>query len=413
METCQNCEMTMGSNHKSKQNAGPHPSRAADAHIPALERNSQNVIIPTPAEIISLLSKRVIGQEQAKQVIAVAAYQHFLNCARVDLHGCRMEPENNVLLVGPTGSGKSMLLKSLAEILRCPVIFNSCANITPDGYKGKNLVQHLDSIASVIVDDEITRPAIIVWDEADKLAIQGKCDLAESANIHRRMTQSEFLVYLDGTKCGSNGNLDSSRILNIAIGAFVGLDEIRNPEAKPSVGFHQVVADQQAASSQNLVTAEHLITYGLIPEFVGRFTRISSLEKLDHHALRRILTEAEGNVLSRRKDFYALHGVRLEITDDAIDQLIQSARDEGTGGRALRVVVDRMLRQIEHRLPDMAQEGIHTLIYNRAAVLGTSRPIELRGNPANPTELIELRRHAAYSKQNSSNQSDVAQALGM
>ncbi len=392
-------------------NQSDHPSEVTSSVSTVFGHAPANIAIPTPAEIVALLSRHVIGQEDAKRVLAVAAYQHFVNCAMADLHGRRMQPENNVLLVGPTGSGKSMLLKCLKDILNCPLIFISCTNITPDGYKGKNFDQHLDSIAKEIARDEITRPAVVVYDEVDKLAIPSKSNFAEEANVYKRMTQTNFLTYLDGNKCGDDGELDASRILNIAIGAFVGIDEIRKPKTIASLGFHQIMADQMSRESPSMVTADHLIAYGLIPEFVGRFSRIASLETLDHSALRRILTEAEGNVLSRRKDFYAIHGVKLEVTNDAIDQLIQSALTEGTGGRALRVVVDRMLRSVEHRLPDLAIQGIHALIYNRAAVLGETGPIELRSTPSNPEQLIELRRHAAYAKQGGADPSPGKRSL--
>lgn len=365
-----------------------------------------NIMIPTPGEMISLLSQRVIGQDEAKRVVAVAAYQHFLNCAKADLLGGRVEAENHVMLIGNTGSGKSMLLKNLQRILQCPGFFVSCTNITPDGYKGKNFVQHLDSIASELVDEGVTKPAIVVWDECDKLAIQGNNQAVESANIYRRITQTEFLTYLDGIKCGSDGDLDSSRILNIAIGAFVGLDAIRNPTARPSMGFHQALTADEKKATRQPITPEQLISYGLIPEFVGRFSRIASLDALDGTALRRILMEAEGNVLARRKEFFALHGITLEITDDAIDELIRMAMSLGTGGRALRVVVDRMLRSVEHRLPDMAHDGIHTLIFNRATIRGSAHPIELRGEPIQPTQLLELRRHAAYPAHKPKNHKD-------
>lgn len=354
-------------------------------------------MIPTPDELVSQLSKRVIGQDQAKQCIAVAVYHHFMNCAMSDLFGGGVEAENNVLLTGPTGCGKSLLLRALGEILpSTPIFIIPCTNITPDGYKGKNFVQHLDSIAEIIVAAGKTRPAIVVWDECDKLSLQGANESVAVANVYRRMTQMDFLTYLDGSKCGSDNELDSSRILNIAMGAFSGIDLIRDPARMPVVGFHHSLADHD--QSPQPVTAEHLITYGLIPEFVGRFSRIASLDPLDHAALRRILTEAQDNVMARRKAFFALHGIRLEITDDALEELVSKALPQGTGARALRVVVDWMLRGVEHRLPDMAAQGIHSLIYDRDAACGVSAPIEQKATPADSSQLLEIRRHAAYAK---------------
>ena len=350
-------------------------------------------LLPTPNELIDLLSRRVIGQNQAKRSLAVAAYQHLINCAVSDLYGGRVEAENHVMIVGPTGSGKSLLLRTLRDVLKVPIFYIPCTTITPDGYKGKNFSQHLDWIANSITDDGFTRPSIVVWDEADKLTMHGDSD--STAAVYRRMTQMDFLTYLDGTQCGSERQMDSSRLLNICCGAFAGLDAIRNPNSKPVIGFQNGEAGEGMALPP--VMPEHLITYGLIPEFVGRFSRITTLDPLDRCAMRRILTEAEGNVLARRKRFFALHGVRLEITDDAIDALVAQAMTQGTGARALRLVVDQILRGIEHRLPEMAEGGVSALVIDRNTVLGNGPPIEHKGQRSDLSTLFEIRRHAAYT----------------
>lgn len=381
-------------------------STALPAHLTGQLSGANNYrILPTPGELVELLSKQVIGQTQAKRTLATAVYQHFMNCANSDLYGGRTETENHVMLVGPSGSGKSLLLRTLKDVLKVPMFYIPCTNITPDGYKGKNFSQHIDTISDVLIENTYTSPAIVVWDEVDKLSSnslyssvgQDTNDVAAGAGVYRRMTQTEFLTYLDGTKCGSNGDMDSSRILNVAIGAFAGIDEIRDPTVKPTVGFHHPSL-LNPKSGLEPVKPEHLIAYGLIPEFVGRFARIASFDSLDHSSLRRILIEAEGNVLARRRDFFALHGVHLQVTDEAIDELIAQALSQGTGARALRQVVDQALRQVEHRLPDMASSGVHTLVIDRGAVTGRSSPIEHKGKQKNLSTLLKLRHHAAYTR---------------
>jgi len=178
-------------------------------------------LLPTPSELIELLSKRVIGQTDAKRVLAVAVYQHFLACAKSDLHGGRVESENHVMFIGPTGSGKSLLLKTLGEILKLPTFYIPCTAITPDGYKGKNFAQHIEGVSDVLVDNGQTTPGIVVWDDLDKLSLSsfGNNESVEHASVFRRMTQTEFLTYLDGAKWGSSG-MDASRILNIGIGKW-------------------------------------------------------------------------------------------------------------------------------------------------------------------------------------------------
>lgn len=354
-------------------------------------------MLPTPRELIELLSRRVIGQTEAKRALSVAVYQHFLACAQSDLHGGRVESENHVMLIGPTGSGKSLLLRTLGEILKLPAFYIPCTAITPDGYKGKNFAQHIEGVSDILVEENKTTPGLVIWDELDKLSLSSFGDNAsvEYASVFRRMIQTEFLTYLDGSKWGSS-EMDASRILNIGIGAFIGLDKIRNTSAKPVVGFHSTHLCQDPVLEP--IQPEHLISYGLIPEFVGRFSRIACLEPLDHASMRRILLEAEDNVLSRRMDFFALHGINLQFSDEAIDELVSRALAHGTGARALRHVVDQVLRQVEHRLPDMANSGVDTLIIERDAVLGRSPLIERMGVRKDLSKLLEFRRHAAGAK---------------
>lgn len=367
-----------------------------------------SVLLPTPNELVALLSKSVIGHEQAKRAIATSVYQHLMQCARSDIQGGRVETDQHVMLTGPSGSGKSLLMRTLSEIIGIPLFSIPCTNISPNGYKGRDFTQHLEFIAERIVVDGVTHPAIVVWDEVDKLALYqhgsngsvgaAAADAAEGASIYRKMTQMSFLTYFDGTKCGDDDKMDSSRILNIACGAFVGLDQLRRPKSVPVMGFHSNTISAAEIPMEPL-NPEHLIKYGLIPEFVGRFSRLATLDPLDPRVMRKILTEAEGNVLARRKDFFALHGVRLEITDDALDALVSKALALGTGARALRLIIDEMLRGVEHQLPDMAGLGVNALIFDRDAVLGVSAPIEHKGKPSNPSQMIEIRQHAAYAKQ--------------
>lgn len=354
-------------------------------------------LLPTPTELIALLSKRVIGQTEAKRALSIAVYQHFLACAKSDLYGGRVESENHVLLIGPTGSGKSLLLKTLGEIMKLPNFYIPCTSITPDGYKGKNFAQHIEGVSEILMDEDKTKPGIVVWDEVDKLSLSsfGDNESVEYASVFRRMTQTEFLTYLDGTKWGSSG-MDASRILNIGIGAFVGLDKLRTTSTKPSVGFHSAFIDH--APVLEPIKPEHLILYGLVPEFVGRFSRIACLERLDHTSMRHILLETEDNVLARHKHFFALHGIKLQFSDDAIDELVSRALAHGTGARALRHEVDQVLRQVEHRLSDMACRGVDALVIDRNTVIGRSPLVEHMGGLKDLSILLKIRRHAVGGK---------------
>jgi ATP-dependent Clp protease ATP-binding subunit ClpX len=394
----------MTSQRKTETETAEESAKPTSSSHPTLAAKMLRML-PTPGELIQLLSKRVIGQIEAKRVLSVAVYQHFLACANCDLHGGTVESENHVLLIGRTGSGKSLLLKTLGEVLKLPIFHIPCTAITPDGYKGKNFAQHLEGVSDVLVDGNKTTPGIVVWDEVDKLSLsnQGGSESAENVGVYRRMIQTEFLTYLDGAKWGSCG-MDASRILNIGLGAFAGLDQIRSTSAKPSVGFHNTPFALEPVLEP--IKPDHLIRYGLIPEFVGRFSRIACLERLDHLSMRRILLEAENSVLARRRDFFALHGIKLQFSDDALDELVSRALLHGTGARALRHEVDQVLRQVEHRLPDMARGGVDTLVIGRDAVLGLSPMIERMGGCKDLSKLLEIRRRAAGGRKKDAKEED-------
>ncbi len=378
------------------------PEITTDSNVESSSSNSEKLcsskipLLPTPSEIVAMLSRRVIGHEQAKRDIAVAAYNFLLQCASSDLYGGRVEP-NHLMLAGPTGSGKSLLFRTLGKILRVPTYFFSCTDLTPNGYKGQSLTDCIDELSPNISDDGYTHPAIVVWDEADKLRDDGTMQ-----GSYKRTVQQEFLTFLDGTACDSASILDSSRVLNIACGAFVGLAELRGAATKPEIGFqpmHKDPRDDRPRPPAPL-RPDDLIAYGLIPEFVGRFSCIAELDPLDQNVMRRILIEAEDNALARRKAYFDIHRIRLEFTDAAIDAVVAQAMVHQTGARSLRLVLDHALRGVEYRLPELAQKGVTALIYNENSALGLTPPKEETGAICSDLDyLFELRKKAAsYSK---------------
>lgn len=378
-------------NEPSEKNASDLTATSGTRKVPTNTGENPPVdipLLPTPNELVARLSRRVIGHDQAKRDIAVAAYNFLMGCARMDMCGGELQTEN-LLAVGPTGSGKSLLVRTLGEELGVQVFYYPCTSIAPNGYKGMDLTEHLDAISRSVVDEDYTRPTIVVWEEADKISDNGSLQ-----GSYKRTIQQDFLTYLEGTMCGSELDLDSSRILNIFCGAFVGLDEIRDADRKPVIGFRSL--GYHGTKKLPPLCPEHLIAYGLIPEFVGRFSRLTSLDPLDSKMMRRILTEAEGNVLARRKAFFAVHGIRLELTDDAIDTVVAIAIAHPTGARSLRLILDQTLQGVEHRLPDMAHQGVTALVYDREAVMGHALPAERTcGETLSLDSLYELRRKAA------------------
>jgi ATP-dependent Clp protease ATP-binding subunit ClpX len=351
-------------------------------------------LLPTPKEIIAMLDRRVVGQIEAKRTLAVAAYNHFLFCALGELSNWPVEP-TSVLLLGPTGCGKSALLKAMRDCTNIPMVYLNCTALTQNGYKGTNINEVLERLENELLDDNRTQPAIVVWDEVDKLTELPFTHPGLSCGV-----QQDLLTYLDGTRCGKSGQLDSSRLLNVACGAFVGLDKLRKRrDSAPRIGFVQQSAKSDTEESMEPLSTQHLIEYGLIPEFVGRFSSITELVPLDAVTLRRILTEAEGNPLAVKKRMFGIHGVELRVTDCAIDEMIARAAQMGTGARSLKRVIHAALGRYDRRLPEMAARGVTSLTVTAETIRGEKPAIQTTAlDPKELVQLLMLRKHAgAYS----------------
>jgi ATP-dependent Clp protease ATP-binding subunit ClpX len=351
-------------------------------------------LLPTPGELIAMLDKKVVGQIEAKRTLAVAAYNHFLFCALAEVSNWPVEP-TSVLLLGPTGSGKSHLLKILRECLKVPTVYVSCTGLTQNGYKGVNVNDVLERLENELLDDSRTQPAMVVWDEVDKLR-----ELPATHPVVSSGVQQDLLTYLDGTRCGKSGLLDSTRFLNVACGAFVGLDKLRKRrDSAPRIGFVQQSAQSDLEESMEPLSTRHLIDYGLIPEFVGRFSSITELAQLDAITLRKILTEAEGNPLAVKKRMFEIHGVELRVTDCALDELIARAAKMETGARSLKRVIHATLGRYDRRLPEMAARGVTSLTVTAETIRGEKPAIQTTAlDPKDLPLLLELRKRAgAYT----------------
>jgi ATP-dependent Clp protease ATP-binding subunit ClpX len=358
------------------------------------ERFARATLLPTPSELIAMLDRKVIGQIEAKRTLAVAVYNHFLFCALGELSNWPVEP-TSVLLLGPTGCGKSALLKAIRDSTNIPLVYLNCTGLTQNGYKGINVNEVLERLENELLEDNRTQPAIVVWDEVDKLRELPFTHPGLSCGV-----QQDLLTYLDGTRCGKSGQLDSSRFLNVGCGAFVGLDKLRKRRnSVPQIGFVQQSDHTDPEESMEPISTQHLIDYGLIPEFVGRFSTVTELVPLDAVTLRRILTEAEGNPLAMKKRMFEIHGVELKVTDCAIDEMIAQAAKMGTGARSLKRVIHATLGRYDRRLPEMATKGVSSVTITAETVRGEKPAIRTTTHdPKELAQLLMLRKHAgAYS----------------
>ena len=367
---------------------------------------SRPTLLPRPLEMIAHLDKSVRGQTKAKKDIANAVYNHYLSQAERERSGNDLG-RHHILILGPTGSGKTFIVKTLAEYLGFPVSFASATSLVQSGYKGRSpddLVRALLQLAGN--DPRLAERGIIFIDEIDKIRSQetgGQRDIAGEG------VQNALLTMLDGRiadSVDSEGHkpVDTSRILFICTGAFVGLPDIVESRLgdsdPPLMGFPTRVQDQvddvpnqPVYESLCKATTNDFVAFGMIPEFVGRFATVTALHELGRTDMRAIIGEAtEGSALERQRRLAAIHGIELEITSDALDEIVDDAFRLGTGARGLHRLIGVAVDAVDYRWGDLADDGVTKVTIDRACVLGKGDPVLERGERRLVRQDEELRR---------------------